>query len=100
MRGLRAEELVAKLFQALGYQVERQVALSGVRLDMVATKNGTSIPVEVVALTGHGNILSKLRSDAARLQSVFSLRIPERPQSRCLVPSHRLRRSGRNLNSA
>ncbi len=73
MRGFRAEELVARLFLALGYRVEREIALSGVRVDMVVTKNGTPVPVEVVARTDHRNILNKLSADAARLQSVFSI---------------------------
>ena len=73
MRGFRAEELAAKLFLALGYRVEREIALSGVHVDMVVTKNGTPVPVEVVARTDHRNILNKLSADAARLQSVFSI---------------------------
>ena len=49
-------------------------------------EDGTSIPVEVVALTGHGNILAAFVLTQRDFRAFSQLRIPERPQSRCLVP--------------
>lgn len=73
MRAFRAEELVAELFHALGYRVQREEAVSGARIDIVATKDETAILVEVVSTADSRNILNKLRADAARLQSVISI---------------------------
>jgi Holliday junction resolvase-like predicted endonuclease len=73
MRGFKAEELIARLFQALGYQVDREATISGAHIDIVASKDGTSTLVEVVSTADSRNILNKLRADAARLQSVISI---------------------------
>ncbi|SHO66573.1 Restriction endonuclease [Pseudoxanthobacter soli DSM 19599] len=73
MRAFRAEELVAELFQQLGYRVQREEAISGARIDIVATKDERSVLVEVVSTSLSRNILNKLRADAARLQSVISI---------------------------
>jgi Holliday junction resolvase len=71
-RGFRAEELVAKLLQQLGYQVAREVRMVDIGIDIVATKDGQSVAVEVSSRTDNRNIINKLRTDAARLQSFIS----------------------------
>jgi hypothetical protein len=73
MRAFRAEELVAKLFQALGYDVAREADLGTTRIDIVAKKEGRKVLVEVIAMPDSGALLHKLRADAARLQSLVSI---------------------------
>ena len=68
MRGFAFEDLVAELFSALGYTVERETRAGGVFLDMVVKHNGLSSPVEVSGRGGR--VMDKLIADAARLRSV------------------------------
>lgn len=49
MRCFQGEELIARLFQALGYQVDREIVISGARIDIVAYKDGTLTLVEVIS---------------------------------------------------
>ena len=72
-RGFKAEELVARLFQALGYDVNREERISGAFVDIAATKDKTLTVVEVVSSQDISGTFPKLRAVAARLQSVASL---------------------------
>lgn len=80
-RGFAGEDLVAKLFQRLGYEVQTNVRVAGTEVDLIVRKDGSLFPVEV---KGSAKLsLSELQRQAVRLRSLQD--IDERLQSPIIV---------------
>jgi Holliday junction resolvase-like predicted endonuclease len=70
-RGYEAEDLVAELFEALGYTVQREIRVAGVSVDMVISKNALRTPVEVKSYQNMS--LGDLRNSSAKLLSLENI---------------------------
>lgn len=68
-RGYAFEDLVADLFNELGYSLRREVRVDGVGIDIVAEKEGVLTAIEV-SLPRKSNAMQKLRAYVARLSTL------------------------------
>jgi len=69
-RAYQAEQLVARLFVAMGYRVQTESLVAGIHIDLVAEKDLRSSFVEVIGpFDGHVD-LNRVRRAAARLEAV------------------------------
>lgn len=70
LRAFAFEDLVAELFEKLGYTVVRSARIGPGEVDLIVKRDGLQIPVEVSAVRSP-SVMAKLRTDADRLRALL-----------------------------
>lgn len=70
LRAFAFEDLVAELFEKLGYSVVRSARIGPGEVDLIVQRDGLRIPVEVSTVRSP-SVMAKLRADADRLRALL-----------------------------